>query len=59
MDHMTGRQLRNLRIAKGLSTEKAAGMVGVGRRTWVRYETLPKVPAPIAKLVALLWKEVR
>jgi transcriptional regulator with XRE-family HTH domain len=55
MADMTGKTLRKLRLARGVSTEKAAKLVGVSRRTWVRWETLPAVPGPMAKLIGLLW----
>jgi len=55
MSTVTGKQLRKLRLAAGISTEKAAKAVGVSRRTWVRWES-SSVPAPIAKLVKLLWE---
>jgi len=52
---MTGKQLRKLRLAANISTEKAARLAGTSRRTWVRWESLPSIPKPAAKLVALLW----
>ena len=54
---MSGRQLRRLRLARGLSTAAAAKIVGVSRRTWVRWEALPKVPETASRFVTLLWKE--
>lgn len=53
---MTGKQLRKLRLARGISTDKAAKAVGVSRRTWVRWEA-NGAPATAAKLIALIWKE--
>ena len=51
---MTGKQLRKLRLARGISTDKAAKLVGVARRTWVRWESTT-VPPTAAKLIRLLW----
>jgi transcriptional regulator with XRE-family HTH domain len=50
---MTGKQLRKARLARGLSTEKAAKLAGVARRTWVRWETLRKIPTLAARFVGL------
>jgi DNA-binding transcriptional regulator YiaG len=55
MAQMTGKQLRKLRLARGVSTEKAAKLVATSRRTWVRWEASPRVPAMPAKLIRLLW----
>jgi len=52
---MTGRQLRKLRLARAISTAKAANLAGVSRRTWVRWESVPKIPELAAKLVRYLW----
>lgn len=52
---MTGKQLRKVRLARGISTEKAAKLVGASRRTWVRWEASPRVPEMPAKLIRLLW----
>lgn len=52
---MTGKQLRKLRLARGISTAKAAALIGVARRSWVRWESLSKIPEPMSKLVRLLW----
>lgn len=52
---MTGKQLRKFRLARSISTDKAAKLAGVSRRTWVRWESLPKIPAYATKLVGLLW----
>lgn len=52
---MTGKQLRKLRCDRGISTAQAAKLVGVARRTWVRWESLPKIPLPADKLIRLLW----
>jgi transcriptional regulator with XRE-family HTH domain len=52
---MTGRQLRKLRLARDISTAKAAKVAGVSRRTWVRWESVPKIPEMSAKLIRLLW----
>jgi predicted transcriptional regulator len=54
-DTVTGKQLRKLRKEHVLSTAAAASMVGVSRRTWVRWEAAG-VPATAAKLISLLWK---
>lgn len=54
MRHMTGAALRRLRKARGLSVAKAAAMIHVSPRTWVRYETLRKVPELPAHLFRLL-----
>jgi transcriptional regulator with XRE-family HTH domain len=52
---MKGTALRKLRLAQKLSVAKAAQLVGVSHRTWVRWETLKAIPEPAAKLVSLLW----
>ena len=52
---MTGKQLRKLRLARDISTAKAAKLAGVSRRTWVRWESVPKIPELAAKLVRCLW----
>lgn len=52
---MTGKALRKYRLARGLSVAKAAKAVGVSHRTWVRWESIPKIPETAAKLVRLLW----
>jgi DNA-binding transcriptional regulator YiaG len=59
MADMTGKQLRKLRLARGLSTDKAAKLAAVSRRTWVRWEAQPKIPAPAARLISLLWPSLK
>lgn len=54
MAHMTGRALRSLRKKRGLSVAKAAALVHVSLRTWVRWETSTTVPETAAHLFRLL-----
>lgn len=54
---MTGKRLRKLRLARELTTDKAARMAGVARRTWVRWEASPRIPEIAAKLIGCLWAE--
>lgn len=51
---MTGKALRRLRKAHGLSVAKAAALVHVSHRTWVRWETSRTVPETAAHLFRLL-----
>ena len=53
---MTGKQLRKFRLGRGISTDKAAKLLGVSRRTWVRWESQPKIPIYSEKHILLLWK---
>lgn len=53
---MTGKALRRMRLARGLSTAACAKTVRVSRRSWVRWEA-DGPPAPIALLIAELWRE--
>lgn len=55
---MTGRTLRRLRKAHGLSVAKAAALVHVSTRTWVRWESLRVVPEYGAHLFKLLLKSL-
>jgi DNA-binding transcriptional regulator YiaG len=52
---VTGRGLRKQRLERGLSTAAAAKAFKVSRRTWVRWESLPRVPDRAAMVVKLLW----
>ena len=51
---MTGKALRALRKKHGLSVAKAAAMVSVAPRTWVRWETLRIVAGPGPLLFRML-----
>lgn len=52
---MTRKQLREARLDAGLSVAKAAVMVHVGARTWVRWESgETPIPATAAHLFCLL-----
>ena len=54
MSPMTGRGLRRLRKKQGLSVAKAAALVHVSHRTWVRWETADTVPEMAVHLFRLL-----
>lgn len=51
---MTGKALRKLRKAAGLSTAAAASAVLVSRRSWVRWES-EGVPKSMELLVRKTW----
>lgn len=51
---MTGKQLRKMRLQRGLSVQSAANLLGVSRRSWVRWEAA-SVPPSRQKHIAALW----